>query len=80
MNIVSGEAIMRIAALPGASSVVLGPWVAFWLEQRTPDQKAWSHSKIVDVEIGGVAIYRPFGEFRQANSYCHLYGAQGLGQ
>ncbi|GFT00278.1 hypothetical protein TNCV_2738401 [Trichonephila clavipes] len=21
---------------------------------------------------GGVAIYRPFGEFRQAKSYCHL--------
>ncbi|GFV44356.1 uncharacterized protein TNCV_998801 [Trichonephila clavipes] len=38
------------------------------------------HTKIVEVEIGGVAIYRPFGEFRQANSYCHLYGAQGLGQ
>ncbi|GFY15731.1 uncharacterized protein TNCV_1283761 [Trichonephila clavipes] len=36
------------------------------------------HAKIV--EIGGVAIYRPFGEFRRANSYCHLYGAQGLGQ
>ncbi|GFS84327.1 hypothetical protein TNCV_4605461 [Trichonephila clavipes] len=31
-----------------------------------------SHGKIVEVEIGGVAIYRPFGEFRQANSYCHL--------
>ncbi|GFT03396.1 hypothetical protein TNCV_2985601 [Trichonephila clavipes] len=38
------------------------------------------HAKIVDVAIGGVAIYRPFGEFRRANSYCHLYGAQGLGQ
>ncbi|GFV14290.1 transposable element Tcb2 transposase [Trichonephila clavipes] len=24
-----------------------------------------------------VAIYRPFGEFRRAKSYCHLYGAQG---
>ncbi|GFU42932.1 hypothetical protein TNCV_3140891 [Trichonephila clavipes] len=23
-----------------------------------------------------VAIYRPFGEFRRAKSYCHLYGAQ----
>ncbi|GFV42189.1 uncharacterized protein TNCV_3164201 [Trichonephila clavipes] len=31
-----------------------------------------SHSKIVEVEIGGVAIYRPFGEFRRDNSYCHL--------
>ncbi|GFX78788.1 uncharacterized protein TNCV_1919211 [Trichonephila clavipes] len=30
------------------------------------------HAKIVEVEIGGVAIYRPFGEFRRANSYCHL--------
>ncbi|GFX48308.1 hypothetical protein TNCV_4613081 [Trichonephila clavipes] len=27
--------------------------------------------------VGGVAIYRPIGEFRQANSYCHLYGGQG---
>ncbi|GFT53991.1 uncharacterized protein TNCV_153521 [Trichonephila clavipes] len=26
----------------------------------------------VIVEIGGVAIYRPFGEFRRAKSYCHL--------
>ncbi|GFT00070.1 hypothetical protein TNCV_420891 [Trichonephila clavipes] len=42
-----------------------------------PTQK--SHGKIVKVEIGGVAIYRPFGEFRRANSYCHLYRAQGLG-
>ncbi|GFS57470.1 uncharacterized protein TNCV_1401541 [Trichonephila clavipes] len=100
------------------------PWVAWWLEHRSPDWKAWircpmrsntfrvhteyvlvksvgpkvlwaesrvqgtgeyfpplqSHGKIVEVEIGGVAIYRPFGEFRRANSYCHLYGAQGLGQ
>ncbi|GFV25665.1 uncharacterized protein TNCV_3851491 [Trichonephila clavipes] len=38
------------------------------------------HAKIMQVEIGGVAIYRPFGEFRRANSFCHLYGAQGLGQ
>ncbi|GFX14902.1 uncharacterized protein TNCV_1486441 [Trichonephila clavipes] len=29
---------------------------------------------------GGVAIYRPFGKFRRANSYCHLYGAQGQRQ
>ncbi|GFX18157.1 uncharacterized protein TNCV_1578361 [Trichonephila clavipes] len=38
------------------------------------------HGEIVKVEIDGVAIYRPFGEFRRANSYCHLYGAHGLGQ
>ncbi|GFV69247.1 hypothetical protein TNCV_3861691 [Trichonephila clavipes] len=29
---------------------------------------------------GGVAIYRPLGEFRRAKSYCHLYGAQGQQQ
>ncbi|GFT66410.1 o-acyltransferase like protein [Trichonephila clavipes] len=39
-----------------------------------------SLGKIVEVEIGGVAIYSPFEEFRRANSNCHLYGAQGLGQ
>ncbi|GFX62832.1 hypothetical protein TNCV_3351581 [Trichonephila clavipes] len=36
--------------------------------------------KIVEVELGGAAIYRPFGEFRRGNSCCHLYGAQDLGQ
>ncbi|GFT36796.1 hypothetical protein TNCV_2755891 [Trichonephila clavipes] len=34
----------------------------------------------MEVEIGGVAIYRPFGEFRRAKSYCHQYGAQGQRQ
>ncbi|GFU53378.1 hypothetical protein TNCV_2954021 [Trichonephila clavipes] len=38
-----------------------------------------SMQKIVEVEIGG-DIYRPFGEFRRAKSYCHLYGAQGQRQ
>ncbi|GFY04653.1 hypothetical protein TNCV_419091 [Trichonephila clavipes] len=38
------------------------------------------HAEIVEVEIGGVAIYRPFGKFRRAKSYCHLYGAQGQRQ
>ncbi|GFW87295.1 uncharacterized protein TNCV_4514801 [Trichonephila clavipes] len=38
------------------------------------------HAKIVEVEIGGVAIYRSFREFRRANSYCPLYDAQGPGQ
>ncbi|GFV22024.1 hypothetical protein TNCV_4527091 [Trichonephila clavipes] len=36
------------------------------------------HAEIVEVEIGGVAIYHPFGEFRGDKSYCHLYGAQGV--
>ncbi|GFS60199.1 uncharacterized protein TNCV_2827061 [Trichonephila clavipes] len=35
------------------------------------------HAEIVDVEIGGVAIYHSFGEFRRAKLYCHLYGAKG---
>ncbi|GFX62338.1 uncharacterized protein TNCV_407331 [Trichonephila clavipes] len=39
-----------------------------------------SHSKIVEVEIGCGAIYRPFGEFLRVKTYCHLYGAQGLCQ
>ncbi|GFU45827.1 hypothetical protein TNCV_3068061 [Trichonephila clavipes] len=38
------------------------------------------HAEIVEVEIGGVAIYRPFREFHRAKSYCHLYGAQGQRQ
>ncbi|GFX10504.1 uncharacterized protein TNCV_2583261 [Trichonephila clavipes] len=83
---------------------LIRPWVGWWLEHRTPDQKAWvqcpmppntlrvhseyvlvksvgpkvlwaeprvqgtgeyfpplqSHGKIVEVEIGVVALYRPF--------------------
>ncbi|GFV00504.1 hypothetical protein TNCV_3644821 [Trichonephila clavipes] len=38
------------------------------------------HVEILEVEIGSVAIYRTFGEFRRAKSYCHLYGAQGQRQ
>ncbi|GFX82612.1 uncharacterized protein TNCV_1192871 [Trichonephila clavipes] len=66
-----------------------------WLEHRTPDRKAWVryptppntlrvhtdfHAEIVEVKIGGDAIYHPFGEFRRAKSYCHLYSAQGQRQ
>ncbi|GFV87507.1 uncharacterized protein TNCV_3281451 [Trichonephila clavipes] len=74
-----------------------GPWVAWWLDHRTPDRKAWwvelrvqgtgeyspplqFHGRFVEDDVGGVAIYRSFGEFRRANSYCYLYGAQGLDQ
>ncbi|GFW66020.1 hypothetical protein TNCV_588461 [Trichonephila clavipes] len=45
---------------------------------KYPPRTHGFHAKIVEVEIGGVAIYRPFGEFRRPNSYCLLYGAQGL--
>ncbi|GFW98932.1 hypothetical protein TNCV_4655591 [Trichonephila clavipes] len=38
------------------------------------------HAEIVEVEIVGVAIYRPVGEFCRAKSYCHMYGAQGQRQ
>ncbi|GFW86676.1 uncharacterized protein TNCV_4334601 [Trichonephila clavipes] len=56
-----------------------------WAESRVQGTGEYfpplqSHFEIVQVEIGSVVIYRPFGEFRRANSYCHLYGAQGLGQ
>ncbi|GFX16266.1 hypothetical protein TNCV_4705201 [Trichonephila clavipes] len=53
--------------------------LAAGLPRDPNDDNAKFHAKIVEVEIGGVAIYPPFGEFRRANSYCHLYGAQGLG-
>ncbi|GFV58596.1 hypothetical protein TNCV_646701 [Trichonephila clavipes] len=35
------------------------------------------NAEFVEVKIGDVANYRPFGEFRRAKSYCHLYGVQG---
>ncbi|GFW46034.1 hypothetical protein TNCV_3276521 [Trichonephila clavipes] len=38
------------------------------------------HAEIVKVEIGGVAIYRLFGESRRAKSYCHMYRAEGQRQ
>ncbi|GFX37062.1 uncharacterized protein TNCV_1712551 [Trichonephila clavipes] len=62
----------------------VGPKV-LWAESRVQGTGEYFppiqfHDNIVEVEIDGVAIYRPFGEFRRANSYCHLYGAQGLGQ
>ncbi|GFV91869.1 hypothetical protein TNCV_2975401 [Trichonephila clavipes] len=38
------------------------------------------HAEIVEVEIGSVAIYRPFGESRRAKSYCYQYDAQGQRQ
>ncbi|GFT95739.1 uncharacterized protein TNCV_311091 [Trichonephila clavipes] len=53
---------------------------ALWAESREYSPPLQSYGKIVEVDLSGVAIYRPFGEFRRANLYCHLYGAQGLGQ
>ncbi|GFU17910.1 uncharacterized protein TNCV_4029291 [Trichonephila clavipes] len=55
-----------------------------WVESRVqgPGESfppLQSHGKNVEVEIGSVAIYRPFVEFHRANSYCHLYVAQGIG-
>ncbi|GFW15754.1 uncharacterized protein TNCV_3582521 [Trichonephila clavipes] len=62
----------------------VGPKV-LWAESRVQGTGEYfpplqSHGKIVEMEIGGVAIYRPFGEFRRANSYFYLYGIQGVGQ
>ncbi|GFT07977.1 uncharacterized protein TNCV_3347651 [Trichonephila clavipes] len=56
-----------------------------WAESRVQGAGEYfpplkTHGKIVEVEIGGVAIYRPFGKFRRANSFCHLYSAQCPGQ
>ncbi|GFW57295.1 uncharacterized protein TNCV_542091 [Trichonephila clavipes] len=57
----------------------VGPKV-LWTESRVQWTREYfppiqSLGKIVEVEIGGVT----FGEFRRANSYCHLCGAQGRG-
>ncbi|GFX73427.1 hypothetical protein TNCV_3402381 [Trichonephila clavipes] len=38
------------------------------------------NAELVEMEIGGVAICSPFGEFHRDKSYCHLYGAQGQRQ
>ncbi|GFV54701.1 uncharacterized protein TNCV_3844201 [Trichonephila clavipes] len=61
----------------------VGPKV-LWVESRLQGTGEYFpplqfHVEIVEVEIGGVAIC-PFGEFRRAKSYCHLYGAQGQRQ
>ncbi|GFS53293.1 hypothetical protein TNCV_3845001 [Trichonephila clavipes] len=45
-----------------------------------PDASEYTRTEIVEVEIGGAAIYRPFEEFIRAKSYCHLYGAQSQRQ
>ncbi|GFV79706.1 hypothetical protein TNCV_1725311 [Trichonephila clavipes] len=47
---------------------------------KYPPSSHGFHAYIVEVEIDGVAIYRPFVEFHRAKSYCHLYGAQGQRQ
>ncbi|GFV17141.1 uncharacterized protein TNCV_3633041 [Trichonephila clavipes] len=62
----------------------VGPKV-LWAESRVQGTGEYFppiqfHGKIVEMEIGGGAIYRPFGEFLQAKLYCCLYGAQCLGQ
>ncbi|GFV17839.1 uncharacterized protein TNCV_3235891 [Trichonephila clavipes] len=62
----------------------VGPKV-LWAESRVQRSGEYLHpiqfhDKIVEVEIGGAAIYRSFGELSRANSYCYLYGAQDLGQ
>ncbi|GFX29835.1 uncharacterized protein TNCV_4749641 [Trichonephila clavipes] len=55
---------------------LVGP-IVLWDESRRQGTGEYfsplqSHSKIVEVEIGGVAIYHLFGKFRRANSYCHI--------
>ncbi|GFU94351.1 uncharacterized protein TNCV_4889771 [Trichonephila clavipes] len=62
----------------------VGPKV-LWAESRVQGTGEYFpplqfHAKIVEVEIGGAVIYRPLGEFRRANLYCHLHGAQGQRQ
>ncbi|GFV59715.1 uncharacterized protein TNCV_1907861 [Trichonephila clavipes] len=57
----------------------VGPKI-LWGESRVQGTEGYLpplqlHALNVEVEIGGVALYRLFEEFRRTNSYCHLYGA-----
>ncbi|GFS99625.1 uncharacterized protein TNCV_1971981 [Trichonephila clavipes] len=79
---------MPLNTLPVHTEKVLvksvGPKV-LWAESRVQGTGEYFppiqfHGKIVEMKIGGGAIYGSFGEFLRAKSYCHLYGAQGLGQ
>ncbi|GFW44529.1 hypothetical protein TNCV_4480751 [Trichonephila clavipes] len=45
-----------------------------------PSPKCFTCRNCGGGDRGRVAIYRSFGEFRRAKSYCHLYGAQGQRQ
>ncbi|GFU33558.1 uncharacterized protein TNCV_1797771 [Trichonephila clavipes] len=62
----------------------VGPKV-LWAESRVQGTGEYFppiqfHGKIGEVAVGGGAIFRPFGKFLRAKTYCYLYGAQGLGQ
>ncbi|GFS49578.1 uncharacterized protein TNCV_821261 [Trichonephila clavipes] len=62
----------------------VGPKV-LWAESRVQGTGEYfppiqCHGKIMKVDIGGGAIFRPFGESLRAKTYFPLYGAQGLGQ
>ncbi|GFY30240.1 hypothetical protein TNCV_3091471 [Trichonephila clavipes] len=65
-------------SLPFSSMKKLWRWRAQGTREYSPPLQFLA--EIVDMEIGGVAIYCSFGEFHRAKSYCHLYGAQGQRQ
>ncbi|GFV68385.1 hypothetical protein TNCV_3128411 [Trichonephila clavipes] len=50
------------------------PELAPPLLTTTPHQQEFPCRNCGGGDRGRVAIYRPFGEFRRAKSYCHLYG------
>ncbi|GFT11294.1 hypothetical protein TNCV_1143981 [Trichonephila clavipes] len=64
-------------ALNGAGWSDVTPYDAFPFFVHSELSRQKFLAEIVEVEIGGVAIYRPFGELLRAKSYCHLHGAQG---
>ncbi|GFX95910.1 hypothetical protein TNCV_2084901 [Trichonephila clavipes] len=47
-----------------------------FIESKLGKSPGTFNAEIVEVEIDAVAIYRPFGEFRRAKSYCNL--CQGI--
>ncbi|GFX70504.1 uncharacterized protein TNCV_4474381 [Trichonephila clavipes] len=67
----------ELIKLVGPKVVLTEPRVQGTREYFPPIQ---FNGKIVEGEIGGGVIYRTFGEFLRAKTYCHLYAAQGLGQ
>ncbi|GFW71770.1 hypothetical protein TNCV_219841 [Trichonephila clavipes] len=74
--------VIDVDGLPGLS-LPYKEYLPCSLVVRASDSrpKAWfARRNCGGGDRGRVTIYRPFGELREAKSYCHLYGAQGQRQ
>ncbi|GFU56917.1 hypothetical protein TNCV_2437941 [Trichonephila clavipes] len=65
-----GQLKIRRVESPDARQTCRSSYKARYVEAQNyavrHQKRSYSHAEIVEVEIGGVAIYRPFGEFRRA--------------